>query len=142
MRYTPPVSKNKTVKGAMNVIAVEDLSFHIGGRQILDKISFEVEAGGWYTSIIGPNGAGKSTLLKCIIRIYTGWSGSVRIKGKPMNPVYPCGSGEACKLCASGRRQYPAFHRQGVRPHGPAIPIPEPFLLDEQRGRECGTDRP
>lgn len=68
---------------AMKVIEVDDLAFYIGGKPILDGVSFEVEAGD-YVSVIGPNGAGKSTLLKCLVRIHTGWSGSVRIKCRPM----------------------------------------------------------
>jgi len=65
----------------MKVIEVEDLSFSIGDRAILRGISLGVESGE-FVSIIGPNGAGKSTLLKCLVRVNTGWSGSVKLRGR------------------------------------------------------------
>ena len=63
------------------VIEIKDYSFSIGGADILKNISLDVFEGE-YLSIIGPNGAGKSTLLKCLIRIYTGGKGVIRLYGK------------------------------------------------------------
>jgi len=65
------------------VIDINDFSFSIGRKQILRNVSLSVEAGETL-SIIGPNGAGKSTLLRCIVRILTGGTGSIRIHGKPL----------------------------------------------------------
>jgi iron complex transport system ATP-binding protein len=65
------------------IIEVRDFGFGLEGRAILSEVSFEV-AEGAHLSIIGPNGAGKTTLLKCVLRILTGGSGSIRVAGKPL----------------------------------------------------------
>jgi ATPase subunit of ABC transporter with duplicated ATPase domains len=48
------------------VISIEELSYEVGTRTILDKVSFTVGDGD-RVAIVGPNGAGKSTLLKIIL---------------------------------------------------------------------------
>ena len=67
-------------------VAVDNFSLELGGAQILKKISFSVRPGD-YISIVGPNGAGKTTLLKCLNRVLTGGSGSVRIFGSPLEEL-------------------------------------------------------
>jgi len=65
------------------LIDIRQFSFAIGEKTVLDSVSltvFEDE----YLSVIGPNGAGKTTLLKCLLRIHTGGSGSITLKGKPI----------------------------------------------------------
>jgi iron complex transport system ATP-binding protein len=47
------------------VIVVEDLTVHLGGSLIVDRVALDVAEGEWVT-IIGPNGAGKSTALRAI----------------------------------------------------------------------------
>ncbi len=64
-------------------VAVENFSLELGGATILREISFSVRPGD-YLSIVGPNGAGKTTLLKCLNRVLTGGSGSVRIFGRSL----------------------------------------------------------
>lgn len=44
-------------------LRVENLDFALNGHPLLQKISFQIEAGG-PTVILGPNGAGKTLLLK------------------------------------------------------------------------------
>lgn len=66
----------------MNAIDVEHLSLQFGGNAILEDVSLSVNQGEWF-SIIGPNGAGKTSLLKCLNRIHRGFSGTVRVQGKP-----------------------------------------------------------
>jgi len=46
-------------------------------------VGFLVQQGD-YLSIIGPNGAGKTTLLKCLDRIWTGATGSIRVHGREL----------------------------------------------------------
>lgn len=65
------------------VIEIENFSYAIGTRRILDEVSFRVERGD-YLSIIGPNGAGKTTLLRCLNRILPGGTGRVSICGMPL----------------------------------------------------------
>ncbi|GAB4362370.1 MAG: phosphate ABC transporter ATP-binding protein PstB [Methylohalobius crimeensis] len=59
---------------------VSDLSLSLGGRPILEGISFALPARG-ITCLIGPSGAGKSTLLRCLNRLHDGWRGEIRIDG-------------------------------------------------------------
>lgn len=46
--------------------SVKDLSVRLGGRQILEHISFSVDAPGHVIGLLGPNGSGKTTLLKAL----------------------------------------------------------------------------
>ena len=47
-------------------LRLTDVSVSLGGRQILDRVTFE-PAVGQLSAIIGPNGAGKTTLLRAIL---------------------------------------------------------------------------
>ena len=47
-------------------LTVEHVSVQLGGRPIVEDVSFSVEHGEWVT-LIGPNGAGKTTLLRALI---------------------------------------------------------------------------
>ncbi len=62
------------------VIEIENLSLKISDKLILNSVSLLVYEGD-YLSIIGPNGAGKTSLLKCIMRIYSGYDGAIRLLG-------------------------------------------------------------
>ncbi len=62
-------------------IRIENLSFSIKSKTILDSIDF-VAKKGEFISIIGENGAGKSTLLKCIMKINRNYTGKIEICGK------------------------------------------------------------
>ena len=65
------------------LIEINDFSFSLGNTKILDSVSLMVYEGEYF-SIIGPNGAGKTTLLKCLMRIFTGGNGIIKLKGKPL----------------------------------------------------------
>lgn len=47
------------------VLEINNLSYEINNKKILDDINFSVNVGE-FISIIGPNGAGKTTLIKCL----------------------------------------------------------------------------
>lgn len=47
------------------MLQAEKLSFAIGNKTTLDKVTLAIPQGN-FTAIIGPNGAGKTTLLNCI----------------------------------------------------------------------------
>lgn len=55
-----------------------NVSFSIGGNQVLSDFSFIFEHGKKYL-IIGKNGAGKSTLFKLLKRMYGNYSGTISI---------------------------------------------------------------
>jgi zinc/manganese transport system ATP-binding protein len=62
------------------VLRVEDLSVSLGGRRVLDRVSFSVEAGG-FCGLIGSNGAGKTTLLRAILGLIAPSDGRIIVTG-------------------------------------------------------------
>lgn len=62
------------------VLEVEEVSAVLGGRQVLDKVSFSIAAGG-FCGLIGSNGAGKTTLLKVILGLIGHSGGRVVVAG-------------------------------------------------------------
>lgn len=74
-RYTPP-------DGAMpKVLEVRGVTVELGGRRILDDVTFFVPKGE-FLCLCGPNGAGKSTLLKTILGLVQPVAGDVRLHGR------------------------------------------------------------
>lgn len=66
------------------MLEVKELRFHYpGGPQVLQSVSFELEAGK-FLAVLGNNGAGKSTMLKCFNKILSPDSGSVRLEGEEL----------------------------------------------------------
>ena len=65
------------------MLEVKELSVSYGGLQALQRVSLNVEAGGFVT-VVGPNGAGKTTLFKAICGVVPAASGDVRRDGKPL----------------------------------------------------------
>lgn len=69
--------------GARPLWALEELSFRVGGRQILAPLTLELDAGRVY-GLIGPNGSGKSTLMKILARQLAPGGGVARLEGRPL----------------------------------------------------------
>ncbi len=67
-------------------IDIENMDAGYGDNKILHGIDLHLEGPG-LTCIIGPNGVGKSTLIKCMNRLLTPTSGSVRINGKEVSEM-------------------------------------------------------
>ncbi|MGC8744058.1 MAG: metal ABC transporter ATP-binding protein [Verrucomicrobiia bacterium] len=61
-----------------NVVEIENLSVRYGNKPVLNGINLKVKKGE-FLALIGANGSGKTTLLKCILRILTPQSGSIKI---------------------------------------------------------------
>lgn len=61
-------------------IEVENLCFDYSSHKVLKDISFTAKKGK-LLSVLGPNGVGKSTLFRCILRLLSGYSGSIRLEG-------------------------------------------------------------
>ncbi|SJZ93141.1 heme ABC exporter ATP-binding protein CcmA [Selenihalanaerobacter shriftii] len=64
--------------GNQSLLSVKDLSKDIGKKNILNNISFSLEAGE-VLSVFGPNGAGKTTLLKLLSTVTNLTSGELEI---------------------------------------------------------------
>jgi len=46
-------------------IDVRNVAYHLGGKRIIDDMSWRIDAGGRW-AVLGPNGSGKTTLLKMV----------------------------------------------------------------------------
>lgn len=69
------------------LLEVRGLSVKIGKKQIVDGVSFGVEAGE-NVAVIGANGAGKTTMLRAIAGL-NDYSGSIFADGEEMRSVTP-----------------------------------------------------
>jgi len=70
-----------------NLLDIEKLNFAYGnGNFSLKNINLSVERKD-FISIIGRNGSGKSTLVKIISRIFKGYEGIVKLKGKNIKEI-------------------------------------------------------
>ena len=61
------------------------VTVRLGGRNVVDGVSFSVEHGDWVT-LIGPNGAGKTSLMRAIAGL-VGHRGEIRLDGDPPENV-------------------------------------------------------
>jgi zinc/manganese transport system ATP-binding protein len=67
-------------------ILVRDVSVHLGGKSILDHISFSVKSGE-FLGIIGPNGAGKTTLFQVLLGMLHPQQGQVQFVDEHQNTI-------------------------------------------------------
>jgi len=74
-----PVASSEQVGG--QVLAVDGVSVRLGGRQILDEVTFAIGPGE-LVGLIGANGAGKTTLLRVILGLQPVSAGRVVIAGR------------------------------------------------------------
>ena len=59
-------------------LSVDEVTVRLGGRTVLDHVSFALEPGE-FTGLIGSNGAGKTTLFRVILGLQPPLSGTVRV---------------------------------------------------------------
>ena len=116
----------------MSALALERLTVVLGGRNVVDGVSFAVEHGEWVT-VIGPNGAGKSTLLRAVAGL-VGHEGRIALDGEGLRRL--------------GRRE--VARRVAIVPQSPLMPatmtVREYVLLGRTpyvsyAGREGRRDR-
>ena len=63
-------------------IEVRDVVVALGGRRVLDGLSFAVPSG-QVTGLLGPSGCGKTTLMRCVVGVQRVDRGEVRVLGMP-----------------------------------------------------------
>lgn len=83
---TPPTLPEPPTAAAAEtapVLHLVDVSIRLGGRQILDRVSFAL-APGRFTGLIGSNGAGKTTILRIVMGLRTPDTGRVLVGGRPL----------------------------------------------------------
>jgi zinc transport system ATP-binding protein len=68
------------------VISCQNLAVSLGGKTILEDISFAVNPG-QMVGIIGPNGAGKTTLLRAILGLVAISAGELKVLGQPVSRI-------------------------------------------------------
>lgn len=57
---------------------VKNISVHLGGKHILNKLSFQLKTGE-FVGILGPNGAGKTTLFRALLDLIKPNEGTISI---------------------------------------------------------------
>jgi ATP-binding cassette subfamily F protein 3 len=76
----------KPPRSGRTVVEAENLGVAIGGRLLLDDVSFAIERGE-HVALVGPNGSGKTTLLETILEKREPQVGFVRL-GHGVVPAY------------------------------------------------------
>lgn len=69
-------------------LEVSELSWHVGGRRIVDDVSLAVEPGE-FVAVIGPNGAGKTSLFNLITGLVRASSGRITLGGADITALPP-----------------------------------------------------
>jgi putative ABC transport system ATP-binding protein len=75
-----------TVGPAPELFTLQDVTFEVGGRLILDHISDHIHQG-HATGIVGASGSGKSTLLRMLNRLEEPTSGQISFAGTPLPEI-------------------------------------------------------
>lgn len=68
----------------MSVIDIREVSLQYGDRQVIKKVSVQIEQGEFFV-IIGPNGAGKTTLLKALSGLHPLERGDIHVHQRPIS---------------------------------------------------------
>ncbi|MGN0996923.1 MAG: ABC transporter ATP-binding protein [Candidatus Ventricola sp.] len=69
------------------MLSAEHVSVALGGQDIVQGVSFSLEAGQWLM-LVGPNGAGKSTLISAITQ-GAPFTGRITLEGKDIRAYTP-----------------------------------------------------
>ena len=136
------------------MIALSHVSVELGGRNVVEDVSFSVEPGEWVT-LIGPNGAGKTTLLRSVTGLVP-YRGEMRLGGRlmrslkrrdiakrialvPQVPLMPPGM-TVREYVLLGRTPYVSYMgREGRHDHAATEEALSRLDLGDLTGRELGT---
>jgi iron complex transport system ATP-binding protein len=76
-----------TLPSTTPVLAGKNLTVRLGGRAVVDGISFDLRRGELVV-LVGPNGAGKTTLLRALANL-TAAEGDITLNGRPVAQFDP-----------------------------------------------------
>ncbi len=81
-----PATKNPFAGVKTVPVSVEGLQFAYAEEQVLDNLSFHINAGE-KVAIVGASGGGKSTLVQLLLGLYSAQSGQVRYAGATLQEI-------------------------------------------------------
>src|SRR5512132_3581798 len=138
----------------MSALSLERVTVQLGGRNVVEGVSFAVEPGEWVT-LIGPNGAGKTSLLRAVSGLVA-FTGEIRLGGVatrdlrrrevaqrvsvvPQSPFLPAGM-TVQEYVLLGRTPYVSYlGREGRRDQAAAAAATARLDLGDLARRELGT---
>lgn len=83
------VVKEKEIQKNASLVNFNDVSFsYPNGKEVLHKVSFDLERGKTY-AFIGPTGGGKTTTASLIARLYDATKGTILLDGKDIKSYDP-----------------------------------------------------
>jgi len=82
------------------MIAVRDLALRVGGKPLLENLSFEIGTGE-FVGILGRNGAGKTTLLRALAGLHPAAGGSVALDSRAIAAFSPAERSRAIAFVTS-----------------------------------------
>lgn len=85
---TYPAKPARDFSGSEVVLEARDLSKTLGGRLILNNVSFKLHRGE-ILALLGPNGAGKTTLIRHLNGLLRPDQGQILVMGEPINGKDP-----------------------------------------------------
>jgi ABC-2 type transport system ATP-binding protein len=81
-----------TASAAAHPVLVEDFSLRLGGKSIVDGLSFDVQQGEVF-AFLGSNGSGKTSTIRTLLGIYAPTSGRLLVDGRAYDPSMTSGLG-------------------------------------------------
>ena len=116
------------------ILTVENLEAWYDDAKVLHGVSFNL-AQGEMLALIGSNGAGKSTLLKCICGLLPKKTGSIKLRGEPIERL-PANEivARGIALVPEGRRLFPSLSVEENLILGGKVKRPGPWSLDTVYG--------
>lgn len=76
-----------TDKTKQPIVSVKDFSLRLGGKQIVEDLSFEIQPGEVF-ALLGANGSGKTSTIRSLLTIYQATSGELLVDGNSYDPEY------------------------------------------------------
>jgi len=119
------------------VIEARDLSVRLGGRAVVDGVSFAVAAGEAF-GIVGESGSGKSTLLRAVAGLEPIAGGALCLEGSPIAALPPRARGLVLQLVFQD--PYGSLHPRHTVARALAEPLAIHRLGDRERRIEAALE--